>query len=162
MSPEHEFHRDLDDHVDGLTQSACGCELPLPDRLDRALVEAGTQSASYRHVRDRAVAVDDDFEEDISRDAAPAGVIRVLRLDLMKQPWRLDSASRSIRSATESTAGPRPDPRTAAFAIASATTGPGATANTCSRTVRVSTDLLGDALMLLTIGRRCDRCDQSS
>jgi hypothetical protein len=162
MSPEHEFHRDLDDHVDGLTQSACGRELPLPDRLDRALVEAGTQSAPYRHVRDSAVAVDDDFEEDISCDAAPAGLIRVLRLDLAKQPWRLDSTSGSIRSATESTAGPRSDPRTAAFAVATATPGPGATANTRAGTVRVTTDLLGDAVVLLTISRWCDRCDQSS
>jgi hypothetical protein len=118
MSAEHEFHCDFDDDVDRLAQSAGGCEPPLPDRVDRTLVEAGTQSATDGYLADGAVTVDDDFEEDVARDAKPAGLVRVLRLDLSKETRRLDTASCAVGSATYTSSGAWSNSRTGTLAVA--------------------------------------------
>src|SRR5215510_11511408 len=39
--PQQEFHRDLDEHVHRRPLESRRIELPFPDRLDRALIEAG-------------------------------------------------------------------------------------------------------------------------
>jgi hypothetical protein len=161
MSAQHEFHGDFDDYIDGFTQSARGHELPLPDRLDRTFVEASAQSATDGDFAHGAVAVDDDFEEDVASDAAPAGVVGVLRLDLAKEARRRDTASGAIGSAADSTSGTWSNARTYAFAVAGAATGSRATVHTGAKTGGLTADLLDHAVMSLPICGRYDRRNKS-
>jgi hypothetical protein len=161
MSAEHEFHGDFDDDVHRLTQSAGRCEPPLPYRVDRTLVEAGSQSATDGYLADGAVTVDDDFEEDVARDAAPASLVRVLRLDLSKETWRLDAASRAIRSAADSTSGAWPNSRTHTLAVADASARSGSAIHAGAVAGTFTASLLGYADALVAVRDRGDRCNHS-
>src|SRR5439155_7825894 len=98
-SSELELHRHFDDDVDGGAEPARGGEAPLPHRLRGAIVEAAAEPLQDAHVADRTVTAHDDLEHDVSGDPALARVLGVIRLHFAQQPWRLDAAAGTVRSA---------------------------------------------------------------
>jgi hypothetical protein len=161
MSAQHEFHRDLDENVDRHAQPARRRKLPLPDRVDRALVQASTQTATDRDLADCSIAVDDDFKKDVPRHAAPASLVRVQRLDLSEQARRLDTASRTIRPAPNSSSGAWPDAGTNAFTVAGTATRRGSASCACALAGTFVASALGHADALVTVRDGGDRRHES-
>ena len=87
-SSQPELDRDFDEHVDRRAEPARRREAPLPDGVDRALVEPGAEALHDAHGADAAVAPDDDLEHDVAGEAAPARLLGVVGLDLVKDGRR--------------------------------------------------------------------------
>src|SRR5262245_47379909 len=92
MSPQRELDRDFNDHVGGRSQALGGEEFPLPNGLERPLVQAPAESLKNLDVADCAVTTHDDLEHDLAGNAAPPRVLGVVRFDLADQLRRLDAA----------------------------------------------------------------------
>src|SRR4029453_12773040 len=75
-------------------------EAPLPYRLDGAPIEAVPEALEHPYVPHRAIAPDDDLEDDVAFDAAASRIFRIVGFDLAQQAGRIDSAARPVRPAT--------------------------------------------------------------
>ena len=116
--PDLELDSDFDDDVDGRALAARGGEAPLAHRLHRVIVEPSAKALHDLDVADRSIASDDDLENHVARDAALAGILRVVRLHFSEQPWRLKAAAGPIRTAAYAAARSRTDARPIASADA--------------------------------------------
>src|SRR4029077_4555247 len=114
--PEFELHRDFNDHVDGRAVAPRRREFPLAHGVGRSLIEAGAETLQQLDVADAAVAADDDLEDDVAFEVAPASFFRVIRLHLAQARGRRDAAAGAIRPAAGAAARARPDAGAVAFA----------------------------------------------
>src|SRR3954470_18502833 len=155
-SPQLELHCHFDNHVDRRAEARRRRELPLPHRLDRAIVEPAAEPLQDLDVPDRAVAADDDLEHDVAGDAGSPRPLRVIGLHLAQQPWRRDSRSWPVRTAAGAATRARTDAGTVAFADAGPLAGSDAAA--LARTVAVffGPRLLQHADAVAVVRRRRD------
>jgi hypothetical protein len=108
----------FDEHIDRGPKSLCRRETPLPDRIDRTLIEPCPEATDEPNVSDTAVAPNDDLEHHVASQSAASRFVGVVRLDLLEDARRRNAAAGPIRSTSSAPTGTFSDPRTAAFAHA--------------------------------------------
>jgi hypothetical protein len=79
-SPQSEFHRHFDEHIDRDASKAGGSEAPLTNRDDGPLVEACPGTPEHANVPYGAIGPDHNFEEDVASEIAAPRFIGVSRL----------------------------------------------------------------------------------
>src|SRR3954468_24489810 len=121
-----ELHRHFDNDIDRRPVTARRREPPLSHRVHCALIEPGAQPVQQPHVADRAVALHDDLELDVSFDAALAAFFRVIRLHLANDRGRGDAGARTVGTTAGPAAGARTESRALSLANAGALPGAGA------------------------------------
>src|SRR5438128_674604 len=134
-----ELDRDFDDHVHWNPQAVRGGETPLPHRIRGALIEAGAQALQHSHVSDAAVTADHDLHHDVSFDATPASLFRVVRFHFAQDRRRRDPAAGTIWTSARAAARARSD----AGAVAGTEAGAGARACSASHARPVTLRLRG-------------------
>src|SRR6266498_3736846 len=92
-------------------------EPPLTNGCRRALIESAPESLQDRHVANRAVALDHDFEHDLTSDPPAPCVFRVLGLHFAQEARRIDTTSRSVRSSSGAAARAVTNSRPETFAV---------------------------------------------
>src|SRR5688572_2927702 len=151
-SPQRELHRHFDDDVDRLATPARRRELPLAHGSHRPLIETGAQALQDGDVADAAIAAHDDLEDHVTGNPAPSRIVGVIRLDLAEQPWRVDTAARTERSAAGAAARAVADTRAETFAAARALAGAGAPASARALALTRLAALLDDTFAVAVVG----------
>jgi hypothetical protein len=100
--------------------------------LNRAIVKAGGQALQKLDVADRAVAPDDDLEDDFACESSPSCLFRIVGLHFAQQAGWGDPAAWPIRTAADPTARSRADAGTGAFSNADARSAACAAAKTAA------------------------------
>jgi len=81
---QSELDRYLHHHVDRNPESNGRCEAPLANSAGRLFVETSTKATKNLHVSHRPVAQYDDLEQDVSSNAKPSRLLRVVRSFFVK------------------------------------------------------------------------------
>ena len=123
------------------------------------MIQPRTEPLDDRHLADAAIGADDDFENDISLDTEPSGLLGVLRLDLTYQGGGRNAAAGPVRSTSRAAAFTLADPRTFAFTHSASLAGTRSATGTRSLTRGHGWRLLNDAGQIAWIlRRRSDGC----
>src|SRR6266568_131104 len=85
-----EVERDVQSHADWIIVFHGRLVLEVLRRFDRALVETGTQSLLDLRLRDIALFVDDDADDDFTGNLLLLRLVRISRSRSFKQTWSCD------------------------------------------------------------------------
>jgi hypothetical protein len=150
-----ELDRNLHHHIDGRAETTRGGESPLPNGIDRALIQASTESLEHFQVADRPVRADDNLENDVSLDPPSPCFLRVIRPDLAKESRGRNATAWPVWPAAGAATGARADSGAGAFSDAGALTAADAGSCTGPVTVGFARCASKSPRAILGVRRRC-------
>jgi hypothetical protein len=102
--PQPKLHRDLDEHVNRLSQALRRRESPLPHCADGFLIQTHAEAIDHAYLSHGAIVAGDDLQDDVAFESGPASLFCIARSYLSQEAWRLDAASRPVGSPARSSA----------------------------------------------------------